>query len=130
MQEAQKKKLVALVLERLVLPSVPVGLDGRMDRVYLGRALDLLGMEFDVVVRYRRRQGERYYNKHRPLHQRSGEARFKYDPAPKDNQGRIHLNLLNCYSYWEPKNQEHWTQVWIGLDKDMAMKMLVLGTLP
>jgi len=137
MNSAQKKKLAALVLERLrtadllellqlILPrtdTIPID--------HLGPTLDLLARNgFETVVRHRSRQGERHYNKLRPRHQRFGLARFKYDPAPRDNQGSIHLNLLTCCSYYDANGGDKWAQVWIRMDKDTAMKILVLGTFP
>jgi len=136
MNSAQKKKLAALVLERLREAGLQTSshILPRTDTISIGQlspTLELIARNgFEAVVRSRSRQGERYYNKRRPRHQRAGLARFKYDPAPRDNQDRIHLNLLTCCSYYDANGGEKWEQVWICLDKDMAMKMLVLGTLP
>jgi hypothetical protein len=85
---------------------------------------------FETLVRCRSRQGERYYNKSRPRHQRSGEARFKYDPAPKDKGGKIYLLIVTGISYHDTNGGDEWKQVWVSLDKETALKMLVLGFLP
>jgi len=136
MNSAQKKKLAALVLERLRAAGLQTSSHilrwtETISIGQLGPTLDLLARNgFEAVTRHRSRQGERHYNKRRPRHQRAGLARFKYDPAPRDNKGRIHLNLLTCCSYHDANGGEKWEQVWVALDKDTAMKMLVLGTLP
>jgi hypothetical protein len=138
MNATQKKKLADLILERLraagLYTKTVVLLRGRVETTHWGflkQALELLaGNGFETLVRCRSRQGERYYNRRRPPSQRSGEARFKYDPAPKDKGGKIYLPVVTCISYHDANGGDEWKQIWISLDKEIALKMLVLGFLP
>jgi hypothetical protein len=130
MNATHKKKLADLIVDRLGMFK-NLGGTKRIDLHLLNRTLDALAKNgLETVVRHRSRQGEHYYNRRRKYpHQRRGEARFKYDPAPKA-KGKINLNLLMFYDLDNPAEQRFWKQVWVSLDKETALKMLVLGFLP
>jgi hypothetical protein len=111
-------------------PSTPFWLAEEMDLSMIDRTLVILsGIGFETVVRHRSRQGERYYNRRRHPSHRVGEARFKYDPVPSA-QGKIHVLFATFRRAWEPNDQNYWKQVWVALDKETAMKALVLGYFP
>jgi hypothetical protein len=131
----QKKKLAGLILERLrsgvPTHSTILRRTETVDLQFLGLIVEALASKgFEPVVRSRSRQGKRSYNRRRKPHERAGEARFKYDPAPKDKEGKVHFNLLTCCRYFEPNDERYWKQIWVSLDKETALKMLVLGFLP
>jgi hypothetical protein len=140
MNAAHKKKLAALILERLASDQRKmVWTRGELDKLdlsILGAWLDALTKNgFDFVVRHRSKQGKlQVTRKRRGLNAWSivpgcGGPRWKYDPVPKA-KGKIHLNLLSFCRSWEPNDQRCWKQVWVALDKGTAMKALVLGYFP
>jgi len=134
MNAAQKKKISNLILERLrtagvVTCSSVLHRTQTIPNSILAKTLETLASDgLEAVVRQRRRQGERYYSRSRK-YPRLGEARFKYDPVPKA-QGKIYMYLLTSCWYGDPNQQSSWKQVWAALDKETAMKALVLEYLP
>jgi hypothetical protein len=122
MDETQKKKIAGLILERLVAD----GCDWMMGATHIGfisskkldQTLDMLvGNGFEAVLRHKSRRVP-------------GRSDLYWDPMPEEKEGKIKLNLLISCMGSNPKNQKHWKQVWIYLDKETAMKILVLGFFP
>jgi len=115
MQEAQKKKLVNLIVGRLAedgAAAATVGSIHYVDTQFLDRTLEALARNgFESLVRHKWRKG----------------MQPQLWLVPVDQGGKIYLNLVTVLNQ---RNKNHWKQVWICLDKDMAMKMLVLGTFP
>jgi hypothetical protein len=115
MQEAQKKKLVDLIVRRLAedgAATATVGAIHYVDLEFLDRTLEALARNgFESLVRHKWRKG----------------MKPQLWALPVDQGSRIYLNLVTVLNQ---RNRNHWKQVWICLDKDMAMKMLVLGTFP
>jgi hypothetical protein len=115
MQEAQKKKLVDLIVRRLAedgAATATVGAIHYVDLEFLDRTLEALARNgFESLVRHKWRKG----------------MQPQLWALPVDQGGKIYLNLVTVLNR---RNRNHWKQVWICLDKDMATKMLVLGTFP
>jgi hypothetical protein len=115
MEEAQKKKLVDLIVERLAedgAATTTVGAIHYVDLQFLDRTLEALARNgFESLVRHKWKKG----------------MRPQLWEMPKDQGSRIHLNLVTVLN---PRNRNHWKQVWVALEKDTAMKILVLGTFP
>jgi hypothetical protein len=135
MQEEQKKKLAALILERLASDQRKmVWTRGELDKLdlsILGAWLEALTKNgFDFVVRHRSKQGKLRSLNARSIVPGCGGPRWKYDPVPKA-KGKIHLNLLS-FCRWRgwAVHSRCWKQVWVALDKETAVKALVLGYFP
>jgi hypothetical protein len=113
MDETQKKKLADLIVGRLAVAGAATATDGHrhyVDLQFLDRTLEGLARNgFEPIVRHKWRKG---------MSRRMWEM-------PKDQGDMIYLNLVMVLN---PRKRDCWKQVWVALDKDIALKMLVLGT--
>jgi hypothetical protein len=113
MDETQKKKLADLIVSRLAADGAATATDGYrhyVDLQFLDRTLEGLTRNgFEPIVRHKWRKG---------MPRRMWEM-------PKDHGEMIYLKLVMVLS---PRYRDNWKQVWVALDKEIALKMLVLGT--
>ena len=117
MNAANKKKIAEIFtgilkkrIKRKCSPTSRMGssLLYNLDEVFTEASDFLNSMGLEVIERKRRKK-EWWENR-------------RLIPAPRDNKKSV------CVKVWSPSPSE--PQIWVRLDRDVALKILILGTFP